>query len=76
MVEVYCAVRFFATVPDAQGKDGANGKKRIDLLSKLKLEDVETAIRKALPGDRPIAALYQDADQHGPVLLVRICISE
>ena len=76
MVEVYCAVRFFATVPDAQGKDGADGKKRFDLLSELKLEDVETAIKRALPGDRPIAALYQDADQHGPVLLVRICISE
>ena len=63
-------------MPDAQGKDGTESKKRFDLLSELKLEDVEKAVRSALPGDRPIAALYQDADQHDPVLLVRICISE
>ena len=63
---MHCTTRFFATVSD----------KRVDLLDKLKPETLESAFQNTLPGDRPIAALYQDTDKEGAVLLVRICISD
>lgn len=57
----------------------STGIESVDLLElfRSKMPALITVLQGALPGQRPIAALYRDSDEHGRfALLVRISISD